>query len=75
MKNYRELIVWQKSIDLVVDIYKYTEDFPSNEQYALTSQLRRCVVSIPSNIAEGHGRRSTNDYIRFLNIAHASLCE
>ncbi len=75
MKTYRELIVWQKSMDLVTTIYKVTSVFPNEENFGLTSQMRRSSVSIPSNIAEGYGRNSLNDYIRFLNIAVGSLYE
>lgn len=75
MKSYRDLIVWQKSMTLVVDVYKLTKNFPDDEKFGLTSQLRRCVVSIPSNIAEGYGRNYTRDYIRFLQIARDSLYE
>lgn len=65
IKNYKDLIIWQKSIMLVKIIYQITQSFPKEEQYGITNQLRRCAVSIPSNIAEGYGRNSTNDYIRF----------
>jgi four helix bundle protein len=69
MKTYRDLVVWQKSMSLVTQIYQITKTFPKEETYGLISQMRRCAVSIPSNIAEGYGRRSTNDYLRFLQIA------
>jgi four helix bundle protein len=75
IKSYRDLIVWQKSIDLVKKIYLLTQVFPREEQYGLTNQMRRCAVSIPSNIAEGYGRNSTGDYKRFLQIAAGSLYE
>lgn len=75
VKTYRDLIVWQKSMKLVTDIYTATRTFPSEELYALTSQLRHCAISIPSNIAEGYGRNSTLDYNRFLQIATGSLFE
>ena len=75
MKTYRELLVWQKSMLLVIEIYKLSKSFPKDESYGLTSQIRRCAVSVPSNIAEGYGRNSTSDYIRFLNIATGSLYE
>ncbi len=75
MKNYRDLIVWQKSIQFVTEIYKSTRKFPKEEQYGLTSQINRAAISIPSNIAEGYGRRSTNDYIRFLQISMGSVYE
>lgn len=72
---YRDLIVWQKAMTLVTDIYSATKSFPSDELYGLTSQIRRCSVSIPSNIAEGYGRNSTGDYKRFLHVAAGSLFE
>jgi four helix bundle protein len=75
IQSYRNLIVWQKSMKLVTEIYKVTKSFPSEELYALTSQLRRCAISIPSNIAEGYGRNSTLDYKRFLRIAVGSIFE
>ncbi len=75
MAHFKELIVWQKSIDLVTKIYKVTEKFPSSEIYGLTSQLRRASVSIPSNIAEGNTRRSKADYVQFLRIARASCSQ
>lgn len=75
IKSFRDLIVWQKSMKLVTEIYQTTRSFPSEELYALTSQLRRSAISIPSNIAEGYGRRSTLDYKRFLKIAVGSIFE
>ena len=75
MKTYKDLFVWQKSMNLVTQIYQLTKSFPKEENYGLTSQIRRCTVSIPSNIAEGYGRRSTDDYLRFLQIAMSSLYE
>ena len=75
IKTYRDLVVWQKSMALVTEIYKATKSFPKDEIYSLISQMRRCAISIPSNIAEGFGRKSTNDYIRFLNITMGSLYE
>ena len=75
IKTYRDLIVWQKSMALVTKIYQITKSFPNTETYGLVSQIRRCAISIPSNIAEGYGRNSTNDYTRFLNIATGSLYE
>jgi len=68
-------MVWQKSMDLVVKIYAQLRGFPKNEEYGLSSQLRRCSVSVPSNIAEGYGRNHTKDYCRFLEIARGSLYE
>ena len=75
LKNYKELKVWQKSYKLCLEIYRITAKFPKEERYGLTSQIRRSVVSIPSNIAEGYGRKTTPEYIRFLYIAYGSNCE
>ena len=75
MRNYRDLIVWQKAMELVTAIYHHTKSFPEDERYGLTLQLRRSAVSLPSNMAEGYGRNSTQDYIRFLRIANGSLFE
>ena len=75
IKSYRDLIVWQKSMDLVKEIYSITKALLKEEQYGLTSQIRRSSISIPSNIAEGYGRHSTNDYLRFLQITSGSLYE
>ena len=75
LKNYRDLKVWQKSYQLCLDIYKMTKRFPKEEKYGLTSQIRRAALSVPSNIAEGHGRKTTPDYIRSLYIAYGSNCE
>jgi four helix bundle protein len=75
LKNYKELKVWQKSYQLCLEIYRITIKFPGHEKFGLTSQIRRAVVSIPSNIAEGYGRRTTSDYIRLLHIAYGSNCE
>ena len=71
-KNYRELVAWQKAMDLAVSVYKATKSFPNTEIYGLTSQLRRAAVSIPSNIAEGQGRHTTKAVLRFLGIAYGS---
>ncbi|PIR37603.1 MAG: four helix bundle protein [Alphaproteobacteria bacterium CG11_big_fil_rev_8_21_14_0_20_39_49] len=75
VKSYKDLKIWQKSIDLVDFVYKETEAFPSDETYGLRSQIRRCAVSIPSNIAEGSSKKSTKELLRFLNIAYGSLSE
>jgi four helix bundle protein len=75
IKTYRDLIVWQKSMALVTEVYKITKNFPQDEMYGLVVQMRRCSVSVPSNIAEGYGRNSTPDYIRFLKIDLGSLYE
>ncbi|WP_265132425.1 four helix bundle protein [Chryseobacterium oranimense] len=75
MANFKELLVWQRSIDFVTDIYRSTGSFPKDEMYGLTSQIRRASVSIPSNIAEGNSRRSKPDYLQFLKIARGSCAE
>jgi len=75
MNSFRDLLVWQKGMTLVTDVYKLSIKFPKEELYALTSQVRRSAVSVPSNIAEGYGRRHKQDYIRFLEIARSSLYE
>lgn len=72
MNSYKELIVWQKSIELVVEIYQLTDKFPKSELYGLTSQMKRAAVSIPSNIAEGYIRKHHREYIQFLRIAFGS---
>lgn len=69
------MIVWQKAMQFVTNVYAKSASFPQNEQFGLTSQVRRSAVSIPSNIAEGYGRNSTGDYTRFLQIALGSLFE
>lgn len=74
-RNYKDLLAWQKAMDLVESVYNLTKQFPTEERYGLTSQLRRAVVSVPSNIAEGQGRHSDNEFRRFLSIAHGSLRE
>jgi four helix bundle protein len=73
--NYRDLIAWQKAMDLVVIIYRITGLLPREEVYGLKAQLRRAAVPVPSNIAEGEGRRATKEFLRFLSIAHGSLRE
>ena len=74
-KSFKDLIVWQKAHLWVIEIYRYTEKFPKQEMYGLTSQLRRSAVSVPSNIAEGYGRKTTPEYIRSLYFAYESNCE
>jgi len=74
-KHYKDLIVWNRAIELVVDVYGLAGSLPSSERFGLASQLRRACVSIPSNIAEGHERRSRKDYRRFLLLALGSLAE
>jgi four helix bundle protein len=75
VRNYSDLIAWQKAMDLVERVYMATKLFPKEELYGLSSQIRRAVVSIPSNIAEGQGRSSTKEFQNFLSIAHGSLRE
>ena len=75
IKSYQDLIVWQKSMDLVVVCYRIAQSFPKEEIFGLASQLKRSVVSIPANIAEGHGRLTRGEYINFLGIAQGSLRE
>lgn len=75
VKSYKELVVWQKSVLLVKLVYRITQNFPDEEKFGLVSQIRRCVISIPSNIAEGFGRGSRNNFLNFLRIAQGSLYE
>jgi four helix bundle protein len=75
MHKYKELKVWQKSIELVTEIYNATSKFPDKERFGLISQINRAAVSIPSNVAEGAGRNSTKEFLHFLSIAHASSYE
>lgn len=75
IKSYRDLRVWQEGMDLVVRVYELTEKFPAKEVYGLASQMRRAAVSIPSNIAEGHTRESSKEYLYHLSVAQASLAE
>lgn len=75
INNYKHLIVWQKAVELVTDIYRVTKNFPPSELYGLVSQLRRSAVSIPSNIAEGQGRATKGEFLQFLCHARGSLCE
>jgi four helix bundle protein len=75
LTNYKELKVWQKSYNLCLEIYGVTRGFPAEERYGLTSQIRRAAVSIPSNIAEGYGRKTNPEYIQSLYVAYGSLCE
>ncbi|MDP2720803.1 MAG: four helix bundle protein [bacterium] len=74
-QSYKDLIVWQKSIELVVMVYKLTTGFPREEIYGLSAQMRRAAVTIASNIAEGYGRRYRKEYKQFLSISYASACE
>lgn len=75
IKSHRDLMVWQKSVDLVVVIYTVTNLFPEEEKFGLTSQMRRCIVSIPSNIAEGRRRGTRKDFAKFIRIAFGSGAE
>ena len=75
MNSYRDLRVWQAGMNLVEQVYKCTQSFPSHELYGLTNQMRRAAVSIPSNIAEGHTREHLKEYLHHLSIAQASLAE
>jgi four helix bundle protein len=75
LKNYKELKVWQKAYRLCLEVYRITKTYPKEERYGLTSQIRRAAVSVPSNIAEGYGRRTVGEYIQALYIAYGSNCE
>lgn len=75
IKSYKDLIVWQKSMDVVEEIYSLTEKLPQKEQYGLVSQMRRSAISIPSNIAEGYGRNTTGNNVQFLSVSKGSLLE
>jgi four helix bundle protein len=75
IKSHRDLVVWQKAMDLVVMVYQESKGFPREETYGLTSQMRRAAVSVPANIAEGQGRRLTGEFLQFLGNARGSLLE
>ena len=75
VRSYRDLKVWQMAMSLANDVYTATAAFPKAEVYGLTSQIRRATVSVPSNIAEGHARGGTRDFLRFLSVAQGSLAE
>ncbi|HEU5412049.1 MAG TPA: four helix bundle protein [Candidatus Acidoferrales bacterium] len=75
IRNYRDLLVWQKAMSLVEEVYQLTSRFPSDERFGLVAQLRRAAVSIPSNIAEGQARKSTREFVQFLSLAEGSLAE
>mgnify|MGYP002630504255 CR=1 FL=1 len=75
IRSYKDLIIWKKAIDLVVDIYKIVKSFPREELYALSDQIKRSAVSVPSNIAEGQSRQHTGEFRQFLYIALGSLAE
>jgi len=75
IKSYKDLLIWEKGIEIVALTYKIVSSFPKDELYALSSQIKRSSISISSNIAEGYGRQSTQNYIQFIKIARGSLCE
>ena len=75
VQHYQQLLVWQKAMDLAVAVYRASDPFPKSETYRLCDQLRRCAISVPSNIAEGQGRNTTPDFLRHLGIARGSLYE
>ena len=75
IKSYQDLIVWQKSVLLVTDIYALTKNFPQDERFGITSQLNRAAVSVPTNIAEGWGRETSKNYLQFLRISRGSVME
>jgi four helix bundle protein len=75
IQHYRDLEIWKLGMDLAEACYRATQSYPKGELFGLTSQIRRAAASIPANIAEGHGRQSTRDYLRFLSIARGSLME
>jgi four helix bundle protein len=75
IQSYQELVAWQKAMDLVESVYRVSQQFPREEVYSLTAQVRRAAISIPSNIAEGQGRNTTRDFLHFLSIARGSIKE
>jgi four helix bundle protein len=75
VQSYRDLVAWNKAMELVIEIYRMTQDFPKEELFGLTSQIRRAAVSVPSNIAEGKGRLSKGEFRQFLGNARCSLAE
>ena len=75
VRSYRDLVAWQKAMELVTDIYRSTQAFPDSERFGLTAHLRRAAVSVPSNVAEGQGRISTGEFKQFLGHARGSLLE
>ena len=75
MNRFKNLMIWSRSVELATKIYQVTHEFPNEEKFGLTSQMRRCAVSVGSNISEGAGRNTTIDFKRFLNIAYSSLYE
>lgn len=75
IQNYKDLIVWQKSMEVALEVYKLTEKFPKSEVFGSVNQMRRSAFSIPSNIAEGWARKSSGNYVQFLSIASGSAAE
>jgi four helix bundle protein len=75
IRNYRDLLAWQRAMDFVESVYRITREWPREESFGLTYQIRRAVVSVVSNVAEGQGRNNDKEFLRFLNIAHGSLRE
>jgi four helix bundle protein len=75
IRSYRDLHAWRLSVDACLDVYRCSSQFPDSERFGLTSQVRRAAVAVPSNIAEGYGRGSTSDYLRFCRVARGSLYE
>lgn len=75
IKDYKDLLIWQKGIEIAEQSYLLTKQYPKEELYGMVQQIRRAAISIPANIAEGYGRRYTQEYIRFLNISRGSLNE
>jgi four helix bundle protein len=75
MRDYRKIKAWELADDLAIEIYRMTRSFPQDEKYALTSQVRRAAYSVPANISEGAGRRTTKDFVRFLDMAMGSINE
>jgi four helix bundle protein len=74
-RSYRDFLAWQKAIEFAVALYESTKSWPKEEQFGLINQVRRAAFSVPANIAEGQGRFGPNEWLRFLSIAHGSLCE
>lgn len=75
LRTFRDLTAWQKAYELAIAVYRVTRSFPADERYGLTAQMRRAAVSVPSNIAEGYGRRTRGEYLQSLHVAYGSLCE
>lgn len=75
IKGYQDLLIWKKAVEIVLAVYKITKSFPNDETYALTSQIKRAAVSVPSNIAEGYGRNTDKSFSHFIDISRASLYE